>query len=1127
MKRFSIGVAVLLCLTVEARGAAADPCKDHLANVLQVAVPRTSFSEEATAAVSATLRDVLGPAYADPCGKNLQINIAFGSDYEVLEWIEKERVDAAIVPNLSLWLLTVRDGMPLRELNAAAAAQIAILAPVSPRPACARYATGQWQACAHDAAGTFNTLLSDIIANKPTTTRVVFASHLSSAGFLDPIELAAKRFADTGLPLHEQEALWEKLFESARFAITPVSVEETFAFAAQEEKERGDLTVVSYPGEETLQRSAHDGTSIMSYREHFVVTARGAAFFAPAFFVETAAGEPPLVTNPLASRLADEHPPRPLEQIARVEPSYGIRTYAFTIDESMRLLQQQQASSGDHALALVLPGGGVKAAYQSRIIDHLYGKGRLQNDGVVPPKPGALAVSSVLGTSGGALLGYFVAQLRANGPYTLTDILWRPDHKTLDAKQVFGATDLPRYFSIVWAFLVFCVLMAVITGRHRSSFYGRKPAQSASWRWRLSTVLAVFILVPVLIRFATGGDDVEHVPVIEGLFYLILTVLVMFADQCLIYTEVDEEDTRPLRWQWMGLAALGGAFVFASFFGVLAASLLKKTVPFWFAFVTLAIIFLGSPLILMQISGRLGGAGRRAIDVLTALVAVVALCALGVPGRLPAFVPHIVALLVLIVLAVVAYVHLQRTVRSRFYGWLLMFFTLFSTAVLCWPDEAADRGVSFTYFTMDAFEKTGMASFLASTGCLLLVLSAMVWVYQSRHYTLKGGAEFSKGLGLLGLHSIITAILLIAAAALLPGRVHNLEMTPSFWIALSVIGAITAFFIISVGPRWKVVRDPIVFLTSEHPNGALLPRRYARMLAVASLSVVWWNVITAPALYGNAMARKYLQATVKRFDDTALQLARQQKPEAQRPRGFWPTTKFVAPTNTLDADTATRYFLFVPDEHPSADLPRRVSGAEWKVYGTAAAGDCAKTITPQCVGFVQDVVFSSGSPFPIFAAHSVTLPGKDRKTLRLIDGGYSNDIPIDAARTIHARQALIVHSSSPFNAEEHEHAGKPALSFSAGMLIRNAQRLPAFMFEQSQAVDRLSRQNLFVVAIAPKLEAGELWPGLAQFDKATIDELIAKAETNLYERVGFVESWGEPRFRFSEQVSAAPAAGVR
>ena len=147
MKRFSIGVALMLCVAMEVR-AAADPCKDHLANVLQVAVPRTSFSEEATAAVSATLRDVLGPAYADPCGKNLQINIAFGSDYEVLEWIEKERVDAAIVPNLSLWLLTVRDGMPLRELNAAAAARIGILAPVSPRPACARYAAGQWQPCA-------------------------------------------------------------------------------------------------------------------------------------------------------------------------------------------------------------------------------------------------------------------------------------------------------------------------------------------------------------------------------------------------------------------------------------------------------------------------------------------------------------------------------------------------------------------------------------------------------------------------------------------------------------------------------------------------------------------------------------------------------------------------------------------------------------------------------------------------------------------------------------------------------------------------------------------------------------------------------------------------------------------
>lgn len=91
------------------------------------------------------------------------------------------------------------------------------------------------------------------------------------------------------------------------------------------------------------------------------------------------------------------------------------------------------------------------------------------------------------------------------------------------------------------------------------------------------------------------------------------------------------------------------------------------------------------------------------------------------------------------------------------------------------------------------------------------------------------------------------------------------------------------------------------------------------------------------------------------------------------------------------------------------------------------------------------------------------------------------------------------------------------------MLIRNIGRLPAFMFERGQQVDRISRQNLFVVGLAPRLDQDETWPGLAQFDESTVKMLYDKANANLYERIGFVESWGEPRFRFSVQVAATAA----
>jgi hypothetical protein len=582
------------------------------------------------------------------------------------------------------------------------------------------------------------------------------------------------------------------------------------------------------------------------------------------------------------------------------------------------------------------------------------------------------------------------------------------------------------------------------------------------------------------------------------------------------------------------LASLGGLFVFASFFGVVAGAL-QEPVAIGFAFATLSVIFLGSPLLLLYASGRFGGLRRRLTDVLVSLVAVLILCAFGIPGRLPEQVPHLLALLALIGLAVFAYWYAHLPKRKPFVGTLLTFLTLLSTAILCWPpsDKAGSTNwrlswkPSWKFVSADAMETTHLAPFLASTGCLLLVIAAMVWVYQRREYSLQDGGDFSLGLALLLLHSIATGAIVILITFVPRWGVHNLEVTPSFWVALTVVGAALAVIIILVAPRWSWARRAVGFLTSEHPNGSLVPRRYARMLAVAMLSVLWWNGMVAPALYGNDAARKYLQRAVRLFDTEFRKAAGEsQKAEA---RGFIPTAKFVAPTNTLDDHDATRYFLFLTEKNPQLDLPRRIAGAEWKVYSTTAQrvphSKCTKTLDPRCASFVQDIIFSSGSPFPIFAAHRVAIPGEQRK-LGLIDGGYSNDIPIDAASTISARQVLVIHSAPQVIADPHEHetsSSSSSLSFTPGMLIRNAKRLPSFMFELGQQVDRLSRQNLFVIGLAPLLQPGEGWPGLAQFDSATVTEMLDKATANISERIGLVESWGTPRFRFSQQVPAPTA----
>src|SRR5207247_6985379 len=66
-----------------------------------------------------------------------------------------------------------------------------------------------------------------------------------------------------------------------------------------------------------------------------------------------------------------------------------------------------------------------------------------------------LKVQTVIGTSGGALLGYFVAQL-GQKPLDLYGVLWGRGSSTLKSSDVFGATDMLRYLSIVFSIIVLC-----------------------------------------------------------------------------------------------------------------------------------------------------------------------------------------------------------------------------------------------------------------------------------------------------------------------------------------------------------------------------------------------------------------------------------------------------------------------------------------------------------------------------------------------------------------------------------------------------------------------------------------------------------------------------------------------
>jgi hypothetical protein len=138
----------------------------------------------------------------------------------------------------------------------------------------------------------------------------------------------------------------------------------------------------------------------------------------------------------------------------------------------------------------------------------------------------------------------------------------------------------------------------------------------------------------------------------------------------------------------------------------------------------------------------------------------------------------------------------------------------------------------------------------------------------------------------------------------------------------------------------------------------------------------------------------------------------------------------------------------------------------------------------------------------------------------LVDGGYSNNIPIDAAHSVSADSALIIESSHPLGHE----AGPMARLWEyylkiPGALIGNLPRVLSFLYDRSQQMDRISRSDLFVMSLAPPRQEAN-WPLLVDFRPGTIERMRLVAEKNLGRRIGMVQSWGRPRFQLTVRLGS-------
>jgi predicted acylesterase/phospholipase RssA len=144
---------------------------------------------------------------------------------------------------------------------------------------------------------------------------------------------------------------------------------------------------------------------------------------------------------------------------------YQENKYSFRIDEVIDLLIHDQRIRPDaQRAALVLPGGGVRATYQAVILDSLYGT-TIANAGDPSYKPNTgpprLLITTIAGTSGGALLGYFASRRNSiPSDYLTREWIDCASVKTRPG-DIFPFFDIFRWLSVLVVIGIFAVTAAI------------------------------------------------------------------------------------------------------------------------------------------------------------------------------------------------------------------------------------------------------------------------------------------------------------------------------------------------------------------------------------------------------------------------------------------------------------------------------------------------------------------------------------------------------------------------------------------------------------------------------------------------------------------------------------------
>lgn len=493
-------------------------------------------------------------------GESLCYRPAFGTDYQLLDWFLSGKVDGAVLSRLAIELVRRHhaakfSSAPDQNVRAEFERGFLVRADLPHNGLILRRYRVSLRALRHgealpDPKGKLDQLFHTILTTPDSGgAKIEVPSHLSPA--LPLLAAHASDWLEQNFRAQDAEAVrWrdklaDGLVERLQFSIFSQPGEsradESLKFAIAEERE--------------CAAAARQCLADREFTDLFIVRRRALpqALEPSKSDVEVAAGAEGKFLSDLdreAKRLRGADTP-----FARfVAGNYVFETFGWrsryrfmiTLDELHTILRRVEVRGAqpDDGIGLVLTGGGVKAAYQTKLIDHLYGTGYLRNVASAPDasESGPLPVKYVIGTSGGALLGIFVATIRDAKGLNLSDKLWKRHDEAgnagpaITSSDVFPVLDLMRWLSLLYCVLIFalvCFVTRYLQFKDSEPPLAMRDGGGRFWHFSLPW-LALLITTPWLMKYINGEHAAEHIPEIEGIFYFLFALIAIYSDNRLV-----------------------------------------------------------------------------------------------------------------------------------------------------------------------------------------------------------------------------------------------------------------------------------------------------------------------------------------------------------------------------------------------------------------------------------------------------------------------------------------------------------------------------------------------------------------------------------------------------------------